>query len=245
MKTRTNKSIVSLLLICVLLALHAVPAAAFHSGGETRDPVTFTVSSVETEPDTDVTVQLSISGSYSANALTLFLRYDSSLLQVVGKLSKGAVWYDMLDAEAQVVSTTANAGEIGLMAIAPTEDFTSEGVLFSVTFHVSAEAGPDPIPLMLEVTQFTHDELDGTVNPISFISVNGVITVIMPEPQGLMGDVNDDGVVDFDDVTLLNAYLLNAAELTEEGLANANVNGDSRISSADVVALNKLILGSN
>ena len=63
-------------------------------------------------------------------------------------------------------------------------------------------------------------------------------------PTGLTGDVDCDGDIDFDDVTLLNAYLLNAAELTEQGLINANANGDNKVSSADVVALNKLILGS-
>ena len=72
------------------------------------------------------------------------------------------------------------------------------------------------------------------------------IVVDMPErPAGLLGDVDCDGDIDFDDVTLLNAYLLNAAELSEQGLANANVNGDNKVSSADVVALNKLILGNN
>lgn len=41
------------------------------------------------------------------------------------------------------------------------------------------------------------------------------------------------------------AYLLNAIALTDQGLANASVNGDNKVSSADMVVLNKLILGSN
>ena len=62
-------------------------------------------------------------------------------------------------------------------------------------------------------------------------------------PAGLLGDVNCDGVVDFSDVAALNAYLMNAGTLTEQGLANANVNGDEIVSGADLAALNKLLLG--
>lgn len=73
---------------------------------------------------------------------------------------------------------------------------------------------------------------------------NVEITVIYSqELTALIGDVDCDGDVDFDDVTLLNAYLLNAAEVTPQGLLNANVNGDNKVSSADVVALTKIILG--
>lgn len=79
---------------------------------------------------------------------------------------------------------------------------------------------------------------------------NTNVTVVLEEDPStpievVLGDIDGDGVVDFDDVTLLNAYLLNASTLTEQGMANADVNGDGKITSADVVALTKVILGSN
>ena len=69
------------------------------------------------------------------------------------------------------------------------------------------------------------------------------VTYIQDAPAGLLGDVNCDGKVDFSDVAALNAYLMNAGTLSEQGLINANVNGDSGITGADVAALNKLLLG--
>ncbi len=60
-------------------------------------------------------------------------------------------------------------------------------------------------------------------------------------PAGLLGDVNNDGVVDFSDASALAAYLMGGNE--PEGLANADANGDHSVSIADITAIYAIIFG--
>lgn len=61
----------------------------------------------------------------------------------------------------------------------------------------------------------------------------------------VLGDFDDDGVLSFADITLLYYYLLNNETLnvTEQGLANADVNSDGALTVADITAIYSLILG--
>lgn len=47
------------------------------------------------------------------------------------------------------------------------------------------------------------------------------------------GDVNEDGVVNILDVTLINKYLLGTAELSEQGKKNADVDANGTIDTTD------------
>ncbi len=117
------------------------------------------------------------------------------------------------------------------------------GTTAATTYHGNYTYGSAYSVISPDVAGYTPDiaEVDGVMG-----AGNVSVTVTYTKNSTvLIGDVDCDGDVDFDDVTLLNAYLLNAAEISEQGLINANVNGDNKISSADVVALNKLILGAN
>ena len=67
------------------------------------------------------------------------------------------------------------------------------------------------------------------------------IEVVEDEQQGILGDVNDDGVVSIQDVSLLIDYLL-GSDVTPFNNANADVNHDSRISISDVSGLIDLLL---
>ena len=55
--------------------------------------------------------------------------------------------------------------------------------------------------------------------------------------QNLVGDINEDGVVSIDDVSVLLSHLLGNTSLTGQSLINADVNGDGVISIDDVSTL--------
>lgn len=59
----------------------------------------------------------------------------------------------------------------------------------------------------------------------------------------LVGDVNNDGKIDFKDYAMVKRYLLGTYELTEEQLKRADVNGDGVVSSTDYALLKRKVLG--
>jgi len=69
------------------------------------------------------------------------------------------------------------------------------------------------------------------------------LTIIQgEEPQGVVGDVNQDGSVNASDVTALYNYILNG---NETFIATSDVNGDGSVNASDVTAVYNIILGSN
>ena len=62
------------------------------------------------------------------------------------------------------------------------------------------------------------------------------ISCIYSEPA-LTGDVNLDGVISIDDVSVLLSHVLGNISLTGQALLNADVNGDGVISIDDVSTL--------
>ena len=78
-----------------------------------------------------------------------------------------------------------------------------------------------------------------TNNEINFYDGNEFVLPTEPEPQGLRGDVNDDGQVDPADIAALINYLLNG---TECNLDNADCNLDGGVDPADIAALINFLL---
>jgi len=98
------------------------------------------------------------------------------------------------------------------------------------------------------VTKTMEQNADGTYR-IAISAVAGdlqaaacyIITATVVEPQGMLGDVDGDGVIGIADVTALIDYILTGNE-TGIVLQNADVDGDSSINIADVTALIDYIL---
>ena len=57
------------------------------------------------------------------------------------------------------------------------------------------------------------------------------------QQPSIVGDINEDGVVSIDDVSVLLSHILGNASLTDQALINADVNGDGVISIDDVSTL--------
>ena len=56
-------------------------------------------------------------------------------------------------------------------------------------------------------------------------------------PDGILGDVNNDGTLTLDDVSMLLGYVMGTIQLSGQGLLNADVNEDSSITLDDVSVL--------
>lgn len=64
-------------------------------------------------------------------------------------------------------------------------------------------------------------------------TANAEVTVTYHKVM-LKGDLDCDGDVDFEDVSLYYSYITNCAELSAEGLENADMNGDGLMNTADI-----------
>ncbi len=66
-------------------------------------------------------------------------------------------------------------------------------------------------------------------------------TTVKPDGDVLPGDVNCNGKVQINDVVLLNRYLAKTAEVSEQGLKNAECDGDGKISQNDATAIKEYL----
>ena len=73
----------------------------------------------------------------------------------------------------------------------------------------------------------------------SLIYLIALIEADNGEDIELKGDINFDGIVDAEDALLLKNYLLGANVLTSEQAINADINGDDKIDSFDLIKLKK------
>ena len=67
---------------------------------------------------------------------------------------------------------------------------------------------------------------------------------VPPVEPDLLGDVNCDGVVNMADLSALCAYVLGKADLTPQGIANADANGDGNVNAMDLPFIYQLTLNS-
>lgn len=82
---------------------------------------------------------------------------------------------------------------------------------------------------------------------LSAVIVGAVLLLKKKPPEGLIGDLNDNGVVDWDDLSILQSYIAGIpiseiSPLSEaEFLRRADVNGDGVINAMDISALERLL----
>lgn len=59
----------------------------------------------------------------------------------------------------------------------------------------------------------------------------------------IKGDINNDGRINFEDLNLMNLYIVGAIQLTDDALVSADINNDGKVDIVDLAAINMHILG--
>lgn len=98
---------------------------------------------------------------------------------------------------------------------------------------------------LMYIDQFTSDN-DGKISaqmPVSADISDYDVVIFGPEKNRLKGDVNGDGKVNIDDVTLIQKYIANIAELDSIQLKAADVNDDENANIDDVTMIQKVLAG--
>lgn len=209
------------------------------------EPVVFSIGSVEAEPGEIVELPVTLQGDYSANVIHLFVNYDPSILTLEDAPVAGSLWTAIQNKDGTIVTNTETPGQVGFIALLPSDTLTEEGTLFTLRFRISANAEPgSATSVMLDVVQFSMDDMLGNSNAIEYESVNGTVTV-SPIDQPLLGDIDNNGEVNMADVTLLSMYLNGEnPQISEQGMINANANGDASVDIRDITAIYSIISNS-
>lgn len=172
------KKCIAFFAIVALLVCGVQPKAFAKSAVYPMDIVSIALDDVTAAAGEVVELSLSISGSYEANILHIFIDYDVDSLQLNGRPTAGAVWAAIENVGGIVLTNTEEAGRIGFIAIVPQGSFTDDGIVFTASFHVSEECeNGTVIPVSLSVEQFSNDALDGSSTAVQFSQSSGSVTV--------------------------------------------------------------------
>lgn len=130
MKTRTKK-----LLVILLLAVIAISVLPFTANAATA---TISVESKEVNLGQELTVEMKLAGSFSAESMTETLKFDNTKLEVVK-----VEWGDVLDnarglVECTEVEPANNFGEVVATVAASKAQTYSTGTIIKVTFKPKA-----------------------------------------------------------------------------------------------------------
>lgn len=112
-----------------------------------------------------------------------------------------------------------------------TSDVVNGGTLFRRTMYTNvAASNPQEIFTVNSMSAKNENGIEITPSPISMYVVK-------------VGDINEDGNVDWSDVSVLNDYLMGNISLSDNPLRAADTNDDGYVSSADLNTLISYLSG--
>ena len=196
---------------------------------------TVTADSIPTPPGELITVPVRIAENEGFTNFAISLEYDPEMLQLVSvNTAESEAAY--LCGTQTAVKTEQDKGTCFIVS-ASADAVSEDGILFTVTFRIS-EALKEYTVVTPVVHYIRNNEAVFSVfEEITASVAAGTITVIVS------GDLNGDGVVEYDDVMLACKASLGEVVLTEEQQLLADLNNDKKIDSADAEAIYRIYTG--
>lgn len=219
-----------------LLFLLGLPVIAYAQEVTT---CTVTADSIQTIPGQTITVPVRIMDNPRFTNFAVAIEYDAAALELVSietakdeeaylcgtLVSKNTQWKD------------AAGKSCGYIAAAFTEPVKADGVLFAVTFKVNANFS-DTTMVTPKVQYIRNNEAVFSVfEEITASVASGTVNAI------IAGDVNCDGIMEYDDVMLAYQAFLGEITLTEEQMPMADLNSDNVIDNSDVEEIYRIYTG--
>ena len=199
---------------------------------------TVTADSVAGEPGETVTVAVQIADNPGFTNFAIALDYDREYLTLKSiETTDGDVPY-LCGSNVSINKTwDADEKEYGFVVSASADPVKENGILFTVTFEIAAdfvgEAQVTPVVQYIrnnEAVFSIFEEIHATV-------VAGTVTSV------LVGDVNGDGIIEYNDVMLAYKAFLGKTELTAEQLATVDTNGNGTVEEAEYQAIYQIYIG--
>lgn len=127
--------------------------------------------------------------------------------------------------------------EYGFVVSASADPVKGNGTLFAVTFEIAADfVGEAQVTPMVQYIR-NNEALFSVFEEIDAEATSGAVLSV------LEGDVNGDGIIEYDDVMLAYKAFLGEAELTAEQMAAVDANGNGTVEETEYQAIYQIYIG--
>ena len=199
-----------------------------------------------------VTVSYKLTSSMKLVNSQWCLTYDSSKLSYDPQKNLNGV---MPNISSAVVNTNLNNRIKGDFSSLGLYDFTTEKDFVTVTFDIIG-TGETTVDLEIEILGVAYKDSNFnviTAYPVDYskliditstpgfenMKLSGRITLNEPTEQILYGDVNNDGIINVADATLVQKHAADIIKLTDDQLKRADVNFDGIVNVHDSTLIRK------
>ena len=180
----------------------------------------------------DVTVSAEVKSAMGVAGGRFTISYDASRLSIP---SADRVALTDLTQGFSLSANTGVPGQITVGLISATGIPAGAGPLFTVTLSVKSDAPEGPTPL-----RFLDVALRSESVPLPVIARGGTVTVGL---EGLLGDVNADGVVGFGDAILVLKHAVGLVSLSDAQRISGDVNSDGSTDLGDAILILRFDVG--
>lgn len=196
-----------------------------------KNQAALTVSSVSARGGSTAVVTVALGENSNVGTTRFTITYNSSKM-TLKSAKKGA-----LMANESPSIGTKSSGQVTFSYDG--DAITDGGTLLTLTFNVKSSAtGSAYVQIMTKEEGYTLEVLDRNGRAVDLAIKNGSVTVY----GMLLGDVDDNGVVDVEDAYLVRSYINKDISLTDEQKLAADVNGDGKIDANDITLIRQYVV---
>lgn len=199
---------------------------------------TVTADSVAGAPGETVTVAVQITGNSGFTNLAIALDYDREHLKLKSIETKDGDTPYLCGSNVSINKAwDENEKAYGFVVSASADPVKENGILFAATFEIASdfvgEAQVTPVVRYIrnnEAVFSIFEEIHATVTA-------GTVTSV------LVGDVNGDGIMEYNDVMLAYKAFLGDESLTPEQMAVVDTNRNGTVEEAEYQAIYQIYIG--
>ena len=203
---------------------------------------TVTVDSVAGEPGETVTVAVKLADNPGFTNFAIALNYDREHLILQSIETKNGDASYLCGSNVSVNKTWDESEmEYGFVVSASADPVKENGILFTVTFEIAADfLGETQITPVVQYIR-NNEAVFSIFEEIRANVAIGTITSVLV--GNVHGDVNGDGIIEYNDVMLAYQAFLGKSELAPEQMIVVDTNRNGTVEEAEYQAIYQIYIG--
>ena len=199
---------------------------------------TVLVDSVAGEPGETVTVAVKIADNPGFTNFAIALDYDREHLTLKSIETKNGATSYLCGSNVSINKTwDENEKEYGYVVSASADPVKENGILFAATFEIAADfVGEAQVTPVVKYIR-NNEAVFSIFEEIHATAMAGTVTSV------LVGDVNGDGIIEYNDVMMAYKAFLGKAVLTPEQMAVVDTNQNGIVEEMEYQAIYQIYIG--